>query len=418
MSQDRLNFLAPDSGVHGDAADGKEPLYTPARQQRVFTVAYILSLGLIAVLSVAVHLLLGRVIEEQADSAWQVNRSGEQRMLSQRATLFTLRYLERGDEADRAIAEAALRRLSENAQALLQTHNEAITSGRESPLSPTLHDLYFGASAGIMATVNLFIDEARRTLDKGPGDVEESQLLVTLAQDSLLNGLDRVVSQYQQESENRVAQLRETQRVVLMIILITVAVESLFVFRPLLSSVSALHRRLERATNMDAMTGLLNRRAFDLVAAQQFDISRRYGRPLSILILDIDRFKEVNDTYGHAVGDCVIKQISSLLHDFSRSADFVARIGGEEFVVVCPDTKQERAYILAENLRSRIATSSVDNAPGPRQVTTSIGIAELSPEDDSVSALMKRADDALYQAKRGGRNQSVLSTRKPIEAVA
>lgn len=376
--------------------------------RRYMNLAYVASLGVIAVLSIVVHLLLDRVIEEQGETGWTVNRSGEQRMLSQRATLFTLEYLRSAATSDRELAEAALARLEANAAALLAGHQTALATASPSPLSTELQRLYFDPQTGAITMLDRFINSARRQLDAGDAPrASTDYVFFQLAREPLLQRLDQIVSVYEREGEARVAQLRLVQRIVLAIILLTLALEGLFIFRPMVAYISALNLQLERAAHHDALSELANRRSFSLLGTQQVGIARRYEQPLSLLLLDIDLFKHINDSCGHEVGDQVIRQVASAMQTSTRAADVVARIGGEEFAVLAPDTAIGDAVAMAEKLREHIAALSIDASSAPPGVTVSIGVATLSADDADLTGLMRRADEALYQAKREGRNRVV-----------
>ena len=157
----------------------------------------------------------------------------------------------------------------------------------------------------------------------------------------------------------------------------------------------------------DGLTGLHNRRYLErhLAAMVQQAVARQ--KPLSVLVLDIDHFKPINDSYGHAVGDDVLREFSRRVRKTVRGFDRACRFGGEEFVVVMPDTDVALALVVGERLRQKIATDrfNVPNSGGGIDVTVSIGIASLVSSADTPDALLKRADDALYRAKRAGRNR-------------
>jgi two-component system cell cycle response regulator len=157
----------------------------------------------------------------------------------------------------------------------------------------------------------------------------------------------------------------------------------------------------------DGLTGLYNRRYLErhLAALVQQAIARQ--KPLSVLVLDIDHFKPINDNYGHAVGDDVLREFSRRVRKTIRGIDLACRMGGEEFVVAMPDTDAALALIVAERLRQKIATERFRVTDGDKsiEVTVSIGIASLVSGDDTPEILLKRADDALYRAKRAGRNR-------------
>ena len=169
----------------------------------------------------------------------------------------------------------------------------------------------------------------------------------------------------------------------------------------ILSIVVDLHKRLVDQANVDPLTGAYNRRHMERRLDEVIERQRRAGAPVSILLVDIDHFKRINDQHGHATGDGVLRGIVELIERRSRKLDSLFRIGGEEFLLLLPDTREPAAALLAEQLRGSIEQAHlVDGA----SVTVSIGASELHP-GESMDAWMKRADDALYVAKNAGRNR-------------
>lgn len=164
--------------------------------------------------------------------------------------------------------------------------------------------------------------------------------------------------------------------------------------------------RLEALAHTDPLTQLVNRRALTIRLVTEMERVRRYNAPLSMLLIDLDHFKLVNDTYGHMAGDDVLAAVATLLQRAVRSVDMVARYGGEEFVVVLPETGRQGAKAFAERIREKIATHGFSIGDSQKiHVTTSIGVATYpSPRLDSVEDLFRAADIALYRAKGNGRN--------------
>jgi diguanylate cyclase (GGDEF)-like protein len=153
----------------------------------------------------------------------------------------------------------------------------------------------------------------------------------------------------------------------------------------------------------DGLTGVYNRRRFDEKLTEYTLLFRRTGRPFSLLLIDADHFKRINDTHGHAVGDEVLQQLAQLIQSSLRTTDFVARYGGEEFAVLLPEiAKPDTPEVVAEKIRVAVAEA---HFPVIGQVTVSIGIGLADPADNNHNALIKRADQQLYQAKAAGRNQ-------------
>lgn len=159
---------------------------------------------------------------------------------------------------------------------------------------------------------------------------------------------------------------------------------------------------------IDELTGLYNKRSFWEQLAKEMARTRRYGHPLSLVMLDIDDFKYHNDTYGHAEGDKVLARLGELLRGCLRTTDVPCRYGGEEFVVILPVTTGEQALIVAERIRTRFGAAEFEPAPGERiHKTISLGVAQCGPDEEG-KQLLARTDRYLYQAKEQGKNRTVL----------
>jgi diguanylate cyclase (GGDEF)-like protein len=166
---------------------------------------------------------------------------------------------------------------------------------------------------------------------------------------------------------------------------------------------------LDALTRIDPLTGLANRRSLDSFINEEWKRGLRSGKPIAVIMIDIDFFKNYNDTLGHSAGDSCLKQISSLLKsEMARSSDFIARYGGEEFLCLCPETDHKGADIIAHKLLSAVASSKIHHPTSgiTDHVTVSIGIATMVPSHDSTpQRLVELADSRLYKAKKNGRNQ-------------
>jgi diguanylate cyclase (GGDEF)-like protein len=162
---------------------------------------------------------------------------------------------------------------------------------------------------------------------------------------------------------------------------------------------------LERLACLDGLTGLNNRRHFMALAEMELARFKRYGRPLALLMMDIDFFKSINDRYGHDVGDKVIKTVGNILQNHKRSSDIVGRLGGEEFALMLPEATLDSAAAAGERLRRVIAESPVGIGNESIQVTASVGVGACHDETCTIEQLLKEADVALYNAKRSGRNR-------------
>jgi diguanylate cyclase (GGDEF)-like protein len=175
--------------------------------------------------------------------------------------------------------------------------------------------------------------------------------------------------------------------------------------------VDAARSAATQLSRHDPLTGLANRRAFDAFLLESFKLARRHEHALSLMLLDVDRFKSYNDEYGHPAGDELLKGLGALLSSLGRGTDLVARVGGEEFAIVLPQTDLEGAGTLGERARAEVERSQLFR----RRVTVSVGIATVSSRTATPATLVQECDAALYRAKRAGRNQ-VLSAGELVAA--
>ena len=174
--------------------------------------------------------------------------------------------------------------------------------------------------------------------------------------------------------------------------------------REMTASLSARSRNLEQAALTDGLTGMQNRRYFDDALKEYLGEFRRIGKPVGLMILDLDHFKLVNDTYGHDVGDEVLRSVGKCLKNMTRYHDVVARLGGEEFAIVAPNMDLELLQRFAERMRKAIASLAIDAGTAQLNVTSSVGLA-LWDREESAEDFYRRADKQLYEAKLQGRNR-------------
>lgn len=183
----------------------------------------------------------------------------------------------------------------------------------------------------------------------------------------------------------------------------------------------ATNQQLEELSVTDGLTSLRNRRAFDEHLRGTYEQARRYERPLSLAVIDIDHFKAINDVHGHAAGDSVLRAVAQMLDGDTRSADFVGRVGGEEFAIVLPETGLFEALQFAEKIRATIASATIRLGDVAHHVTVSVGIASIPHSRvRDAGELYVAADEALYRAKNRGRNRVEIEKRRdrnrPAEA--
>ena len=161
------------------------------------------------------------------------------------------------------------------------------------------------------------------------------------------------------------------------------------------------NKQLKISSQTDALTGLFNRRHFDTIFDKEIARARRFSHPLSVVLMDVDFFKKINDELGHLMGDQILIEVAQLIRQQIRGIDTACRWGGEEFLVICPETSAEQAALLAERILQAIRSHAFSSQ---RPLTLSAGVACLQ-QDEAEDALLHRADEALYQSKHGGRNQ-------------
>jgi diguanylate cyclase (GGDEF)-like protein len=183
-------------------------------------------------------------------------------------------------------------------------------------------------------------------------------------------------------------------------LIVTITITNIF-----LGMIDRLQKKLVEQSSLDPLTGALNRREMDSILGDSIERKRRTNTPASLIVFDVDQFKSVNDTYGHAVGDHVLKELVSRVSARARILDHLFRLGGEEFILFLPDTDCSGAITLGEELRKMVAETSFINE---RKITVSIGISELA-SGETIDQWIKRGDDALFKAKNNGRNQVVAA---------
>ena len=391
--------------------DGRGDAVKPDRWKVNLTAAYVLALGLVAGLSIATHWTLTKVISAQEATAAVVNVSGRQRMLSQRIALLSEELTVTTEAVARMVAVAEL----EAAIVFMERSHIALTEGNRqrgipSRMSPTIRAIYFDGLFNLDKEVNAFIGHARRVLeaaraDEGlPRNNPDVRYVRKAAHEKLLRLLEHLVTTYERESESEIRFLQNLQLGMLAVILLTLLGEALFIFRPIATRVKEYATRLFQLANTDPLTGCNNRRNFMEIGKREFEGSRRYGRPMSVLMLDLDHFKIVNDTHGHSTGDEVIISLVRASLTTIRSADCLGRLGGEEFAIILPETDTEGAAQVAEKLRVAVTEARVQGPKGLVHFTVSIGVATYSKQDKTVFDIVNRSDEAMYDAKSSGRN--------------
>jgi len=175
---------------------------------------------------------------------------------------------------------------------------------------------------------------------------------------------------------------------------------------------AVLYEQTNKLAVTDGLTGISNRPSVEKSLQIEFERSKRYNSPLSLILLDVDHFKDVNDTYGHQKGDEILIAIASLLKKACRANDIAARYGGEEFLMILPQSNAQGAFKIAERVREEMMKTSFTGNESNFAVTVSCGVAEFNKDYESINKLITVADRALYEAKNGGRNKTILAKDK------
>jgi diguanylate cyclase (GGDEF)-like protein len=240
----------------------------------------------------------------------------------------------------------------------------------------------------------LYLSRPIEQLAKSAKEVQNQQPGVTFPRDHSVREIAQLGQSLQGMTQSLLGKERELQEA-------NASLEATVAQRT--AALTRANADLLKLATHDALTGVYNRRRFDEKLDECNLLFQRTGRPFALLFIDADHFKQINDTHGHAIGDEVLQQLARLIQDTTRATDFVARYGGEEFAVLLPEIEEpESAEIVAEKIRAAIAEANFASAG---RVTVSIGIGLAESSDSNTTALIKRADQQLYQAKWSGRNR-------------
>jgi diguanylate cyclase (GGDEF)-like protein len=387
------------------------------RYKRSLTLRYIVALSLVAALALLSYGVF-RYFMVTIDRAASITAiSGSQRILTQRVLAQCLLLSAADDEE----AHRDIRAHLTHAITLLEENHKRLLGDLEDPdsfaaHSPELAAIYFKPPYELDRRMRFFIDNTRAFTRSESGRPALSdpnfQNILAFGENELLRDLNAVVQAYQRQALQRLTTLRRLEAAATAALLLLLVAVGLCILRPMVRRICNDRGRLEAANASltqlavtDQLTSAYNRLKFNEVMDHEIKRTSRYGGPLSVIMFDIDHFKKVNDTYGHAAGDDMLRELSRRIRASIRNVDWLFRYGGEEFVVTTPQTTLESAAALAEKLRAFVAAT-----PFPHDIAGSIslGVAELRP-GETVEELMGRVDAAMYQAKNTGRNRVVVA---------
>lgn len=384
---------------------------------------YFLALGMIGVLVFGSYVAIDQMVRRQMAIARLVELSAAQSVFSQRIPMLAQRL---ADARDPAAARALHDDLTQARDTFWDAHL-ALTGGVGTPATPVpahLAQIYFGGPHRLDHQARAFVAAADAVLAGGPQAPRpaEVETLVHLAQGPLIASLGAAMLAHRDAADARMRVLRQTHGAIAIGTLGLLGLVAIAIFAPMVrrtermtDALIAARREMEHSALHDSLTGLPNRRYLDDFLARALANARRNGHTVGILHLDLDRFKEVNDNFGHKAGDAVLQATARIMLASVRTSDFVARIGGDEFIIVSPEQRQpDGLSILAQRLIDRLSEPMPYEAV-MTEVNASIGIALATPESGmDAERLMIAADIALYQAKHSGRAQYRVYT--PVEA--
>lgn len=371
------------------------------------------TLGLIAALIVVNFGVMDHLIHRQMENEKLLVTSSAQSTLSQRIPLIARRLVDATDVYQRQMVRSELTTARDS---FWQAH--VILSGQtaalDAPTGTGPAQIYFSSPHRLDQQSREFVGLIDAILAASPGaGGRDVAALGELAHTPLLASLNAAMMAQHDLFQHEIEHLRSWQFGVVALTLASLVVIGLFVFAPMVrrvesitESLMAARQEMEHSALHDPLTGLPNRRYLDDFLVRALAIARRNGHIVGVLHIDLDRFKDVNDKYGHKAGDAVLQATARIMLASVRTSDFVARVGGDEFVIVSPETRHtDGLNTLAQRLIDRLSV------PMPyeqhlTEVNASIGIAIATPEvDTDAERLMIAADIALYQAKHNGRAQ-------------
>lgn len=400
---------------------------------RSTTGRYLLAVLIIAVLSTSAYYTLQSALSDSDATAYIVNLSGRQRMLSQHIALDTHRF-NNAQQSHSSISDQRLSQMRKNItdmrKANMQLSSGVLSNHRQVDVSDAIQEMYFGKMK-LYERVNNYLDIAQK-LQKTTSDERRLSYLNSIDKQSeqLLIDLNKAVQQYQTEGEDRLARINDLELIVWIATLIALLLEVIFIFKPMtrliIASQKAQDRTLEnleeiiklRTKNLeiankklkelatrDPLTKLKNRLTLESDVEKLVKKSQQHQIPFALGVIDVDFFKRVNDTLGHTAGDYVLKELANLMAKGTREYDHLYRAGGEEFVLLLNRAQLHEANAIFEKIRTLIEAHKFEYEGHSINITISVGVFHSSLlKMTRVQDIIIAADQALYRAKKAGRN--------------
>ncbi len=370
---------------------------------RILTFRYVIALAILAMIALASHVSFTRVLRENGGSIYLNVVSGQQQTLVQVIARHAAQY-SAGDTAARAA-------LAREIEQLAGEHAELIAHMEEGKLpgsvTAALRSVYDGDD-DLRNGMRTYLSTAREVLASQPDTAEQKRplaLLFAAADGPVQDGLKKIINIYDSYTIEQFLRLERMQNYMLAMVFLTLALEAGIIFNPMVRRIVRYTSDLLRLASTDPLTGVLNRRSFLDSAFGEVRRARRDRKPCSLMSIDADHFKRINDTQGHQAGDQVLKAMAATLANSVRKGDVLGRVGGEEFAVLAPDLSLEGALRLADRLRGEIARLRTATDAGFVSFTISIGVTQILDDESDLTPALGRADKALYAAKSAGRNK-------------
>ncbi|MEM9469283.1 MAG: GGDEF domain-containing protein [Pseudomonadota bacterium] len=372
---------------------------------RALSAGYIIALAIIAYMTLVIHYGIGEIIKEQNNK--DLIFASRQLKLIPLISLNINEYVDTKNDIVKTRIENDLESLELAYGELFKTR-AFLNNKSETFFAVQVQESHKRAMSQIesfMNSVESFINLPKSQVTKNNKYYSEVRQLI---QSSLIQNIDSINIAYEAESLEYVRKLQIYQHGALIIIMITLLLEAIFIFMPLVRGIRKYADQLESLARTDSLTGLDNRRSIVEKGVKEIGRAKRYKKSLSVALLDIDHFKMINDKYGHDAGDYILKEMSQIFKENIRLEDEVGRFGGEEFIFLMPETHaQDEALIVMERVRNAVELKSFRTDAGDYiKATISAGIAAVDAENDkSLDAAIRHADMMLYKAKESGRNQ-------------
>lgn len=385
---------------------------SPARSLKY---AYLLAFAIIALFSMGMHASTNLLMSQLTISSDVTYHLSTVRTMLQRLPNQVSNLKEHSSDIDQALLTNSLQKIENSVNFITKK------VWGEDTVSEELREVFFGDSFALHKHIQTYIQAAGVCATKDMSHNNASQIcraaesrMNDLNGQKLIAGFDIALHKYRTETLDKIDFHHQMQAGGIVVILLVLILEAFLIFRPLIVRIDKYHGILLEQAFQDPLTNLKNRRAFISHSKAELSQAIRDKKSIAMALMDLDKFKSVNDTYGHDVGDAVIKHFADQLKMRVRRGDIIGRIGGEEFaVLLVRSTSDEDAFAVINRLREAVAQIPcpyVDKNGNQQELpyTVSIGLYSLVPTDESVQDMLTRADEMLYRAKENGRNKVVL----------